>query len=523
MGNQVGTANDLEDLFGKIVTFLTTNADLVAADQEWEVLRQRRDNLAGITTNLVDNATGLNRKIIHTARYDNRTLNTDNPTATTGTYGTVAVTAGTSFVSYQLRQARAVATVRMRATQYGSSSTYLNAMFRSFRLQYSDDGSAWTTALTVTNTPAFALGEWRDFAVPGTPGSHVYWRIIIDAVQSGSNVAWNNLLLLQADGTVANHFGSEVLFRSRGLAGADQIYTGMRSEYDVTNGWYNLFWNGYTGFDPNEQSWFQQPGALPPFGSSRVASVPMTACWNAAMPFWFSASGRSFRMGVKVSTIYGSAYLGFGLPYAQPDQYPYPLVVGGSLTVPTNDTTRTTNWRYSVADFMHGSIAGPAWGSSNVASGEPADSTGQWFSMYYRDVAGTWLGLGNRPGSSSSNSETVVRPDQSTIYPYAPTTSSMLRGVWPHCQFGATSPAAQSSRGRYTYRENLGGGYTLISCLILTRMPTPAPQMELEGVYWISGFGNSPENTGVYGGKTHIVLQNAYRNTAHEFFALSLD
>ena len=31
MANEVGTASNLEDLFGKIVSFLTTNAALVAA------------------------------------------------------------------------------------------------------------------------------------------------------------------------------------------------------------------------------------------------------------------------------------------------------------------------------------------------------------------------------------------------------------------------------------------------------------------------------------------------------------
>lgn len=512
MANLVATATDFEDLFGDIVSFLSTDAALVGAGQEWEVLRIRRDNLAGITTNLVDTASGAARKIVHTARYDCRTLNVNNPTSTTdGVYGTVSVTPGTSFVSYQLRQARAVAKVRFRAAQ-ATSGTYQNAAFRTFRLQYSDDNSAWTTALTVTNTPSFAAGEWRDFTVPGTPGAHIYWRIIIDAVQSGSSVAWSNLMLLQADDTVANHFGSEVILKAPGLAGTDEIYTGIRSEYDTTNGWYNLFWNGYTGFDVNEQSWFQQPGALPGYGASQMCCVPMTPCWNSAMPYWLVASGRSFRMAVKVSTVYGSGYLGFGLPYAQPDQYPYPLVVAGSL-VPVDLGVRGPTWRYSVADYTHGSIAGP--GASSTWNSIPAD---QYNSMYMRSVDGSWWGLSNRPTTTSSGSETVQRPDQGSTFPYIPTGNP--RGVWPHMQFSASSPG---SRGRYQYRENLGGGYMLIQCLILSRLPVSAPQMELEGVFWISGYANAPENTGVFGGKTHVVFQNAYRNTVHEFFALSLD
>lgn len=513
MANLVATATDFEDLFGDIVNFLSTDATLVAANQEWEVLRVRRDNLAGVTTNLVDSATGANRKIVHTARYDCRTLNINNPTATAeGTYGPVSYTAGVSFVTYQLRAAREVKTVRFRCSQT-VSGTNQNAALRTFRLQYSDDNSAWTTALTVTNTPSFAVGEWRDFAVPGTPGTHIYWRIVIDLVQSGTQVCWSSLMLLQVDGTVANHFGSEVILKATGLAGTDEIYTGIRSEYDTTNGWYNLFWNGYTGFDVNEQSWFNQPGALPGYGASEMRCNPMTPCWNSAMPYWLVASGRSFRMAVKVSTVYGSGYLGFGLPYAQPDQYPYPLIVAGSMA-PADLGVRGVSWRYSVADYFHGSIAGPGANHGSWTS-VPTD---QYTTMYFRDVNGSWLGMSNRPTTSSSGQETVIRPDQGSTLPYVP--NGNIRGVWPHMQYAVSSV---SSRGRYPYRENLGGGYMLTSCLLLTRLPNAAPQMEMEGVYWISGYSNAPENTGTYGGKTHVVFQNAYRNTVHEFFALSLD
>ena len=51
MANEVGTASNLEDLFGKIITFLTTDSALVAANQDWIVNRQFRDGLAGMTTN----------------------------------------------------------------------------------------------------------------------------------------------------------------------------------------------------------------------------------------------------------------------------------------------------------------------------------------------------------------------------------------------------------------------------------------------------------------------------------------
>lgn len=81
MANEVGSAANLEDLFGRIVSFLTTNATLVAANQNWTILRQRRDNIASLTTNLTEPATVPYRKTIQTCRYDPRSLNTDNETS----------------------------------------------------------------------------------------------------------------------------------------------------------------------------------------------------------------------------------------------------------------------------------------------------------------------------------------------------------------------------------------------------------------------------------------------------------
>lgn len=520
MANEVGTASNLEDLFGKIITFLTTNAALVAANQEWEVLRIRRDNLLSCTSNLATQVANTARKIIQTCRYDSRSLNSDNPASTDfrGTYysgGAGTWTAGSN-VTWRFRQAREVKTVRLQAAQYASFSAY---MFKNFRLQYSDDGSTWTTALTVSSTPNYSAAEWRDFAVPGTPGAHEYWRILQDTVQTGTQVAWSALLLLQADGTVANQFGSEVLFKARGNAGADAIYTGIRSEYDDTAGWYNLFLNGYTGYDPSEQSWFRQPGALPGFesGSSRV--VPMVPCWNSAMPYWFAASGRSFRMGLKVSTVYEGAYLGFILPWATPGQYPYPLAVGGSMAPSDVAADRSTLWRYSAADKRHGVFVGP--GPSREGGYNNSVPSPDWSSLYLRTQDGSWAPFQNRSAFSSDGPDVVRGVTFSATAPYPPNapSSASPRSVWPHCLNDTTG----WSSGRRPWRECLGGGYLFQPCILVQGNPAPLVFGEFEGVYHVSGFQNGAENTSTVNGVPVVIMQNAYRNTVHEFWAMSLD
>ena len=152
MANQIGSASGLEDLFGKIVSFLTTNATLVAANQNWTILRQRRDNIAALTTNLTEPTNGLYRKIIQTCRYDPRSLNTDNETLSKISNFSSAAVMGTSYVRWQLRTARAVKTVRLRAPL---NSADLQNMLRNFRFQYSDNGTTWTTALTVNASRTF--------------------------------------------------------------------------------------------------------------------------------------------------------------------------------------------------------------------------------------------------------------------------------------------------------------------------------------------------------------------------------
>lgn len=507
MANEVGTASNLEDLFGKIVSFLTTNAALVAASQQWQVLRQWRDNVVGISvTSLVESATYNQRRILHSFRYDPRSLGTNAQTGGTGHVACSSYVQGTSQLTIQLRTAKAVANVRISAPL--DSNTF--EVLQNFRLQYSDDNSTWTTALTVNSSPVYLVGETKTFAVPGTPGSHAYWRIIIDRKQSGSttgSVYWRSLLLLDSGGDIVNHFGSEVLLKATGTSGTDAIYTGIRSEYDAANGWYNLFLNGYTGYDPNETSFFNQPGAINNWSAVTPLDVPMVPCWNATMPYWFRANGRSFSFGVKVSTSFEGGYLGFILPYATPAQYPYPLAVGGSLT--PQDSDRSLPWRYSYSNQRHSVFPIPAAYTSNGAT-TPVTS-----GLYLRLPDGTWNGFGTRYGGSADPSS-IQEMTQAVSSPFA--RSGLRAGVWPASvrNVGASAP-------RRDYRDVLGGGYLLQPLILHQRLPTDAVWGELESCMAISGFSNASENTTSFGGKNYVIFQNVTRTEVHEYWAMALD
>lgn len=504
MANEVGTASNLEDLFGKIVRFLTTNAALVAASQQWQVLRQWRDNVVGVSvTSLVENAAYNQRRILHSFRYDPRSLGTNAQTGGTGHVACSSYVQGTSQLTIQLRTAKAVANVRISAPLDSNTSEVL----QNFRLQYSDDNLTWTTALTVSSDPVYSVGETKTFAVPGTPGAHVYWRIIIDRKQSGAttgSVYWRSLLLLDSGGDIVNHFGSEALLKAAGTSGTDAIYTGIRSEYDAARGWYNLFLNGYTGYDPNETSFFNQPGAINNWSAVTPLDVPMVPCWNAAMPYWFRANGRSFSFGVKVSTSFEGGYLGFILPYATPSQYPYPLAVGGSL-VP-QDSDRSTTWRYSYNDMRHSVFPIPGSNTTSLTAATPNSST-----LYLRTPDSLWQSFAQRTSVTD-----IYEMTQSSSPPFA--RSGLRAGVWPTSvrNVGASAP-------RRDYREVLGGGYLLQPLIMHQRLPTGTVWGELEGCMAISGFGNAAENTTSFAGKNYVIFHNVARTEAHEYWAMALD
>lgn len=498
------TINDgtADFILGDAFTVVTT-AGVMPTLERWTALRVFRDNLSTVSLSSLTESTSVqNRKAIHTFRYDSRSLNINNTTSAHSYFSGSSFVAGTSMVTMTLRQATEIKKVLLAAP---NSSSDISFMLRNYRLQYADSlAGPWTTALTVSGAANFAPNETRTTTVPGTPGAHLYWRFILDSNQAGSSttITWKTMLLLDALDLPANHFGSEIIFKATGIAGDDNIYTGLRSEYDSANDWYNLFFNGYSGFDTNEMSWFEQPGSLPGYGDVDSFSTPMVPCINSSMLYWIRASGRSMALGVKVSTSYEGAYMGFGLPFCAPTEYPYPLVIGGSL-VPI-DSTRAGEWRFSTSSCRHSVF--PIAGSDNNATATTGSAT-----LYIKLPDGNWGKVAQRGNTSDPNA--ILDMSISGVPPFS--MSGTIRGVWP-----TTSRDIGASGRRRDYRDVLGGGYMFQPLIIHQRLPSPEVLCKLEGVYAVSGFSNAAENTTTYDSKSHVILQNVTRTDPHEYWAM---
>lgn len=501
-----GTATDFNDFIDDLIAFVSTDATLVAASEEWTLLREWRDNLASIAHNMTLSSysgTGTGRRPEHTFRRDNRTLHTDSPiNSTEGRVYFSGYSDGVSFMRWQLRTSAEIDTVELKCPSYTSSQSY-DLMPKEWRLQYSDDDSAWTTALTVNDTSRFNQGESRQYTVPGTPGSHEYWRIVFDDLwNSSSQVNWAEMLLLDSSDVVVNQWGDEVILEGPGLAGTDEIFVGFRTERNESVGWYNMFMAGYTGYSAG-LSFFDQPGAFEikdlGSGDEQFMWTPMVPLWDTSMDYWISGSGRRFTFGVKVGTVYVGGYLGFFLPYATPSQYPYPLAVGGSLIGPNTSDNRTSNWLYSNTNQNHGVFCMPG---NNTTPSDPQEFCGN---LIIREPGGEWMPFGNFSGTNpitfSISNDTV-------------NTGSSSRSVLPHATWNITS--------KYPWREAVAGGYVLEPAVMVQATPSRQVYGELDGVYHISGFGVAPEDTLTYDSVDHIILQNAFRSSDLDFWAIAM-
>jgi hypothetical protein len=386
-------------------------------------------------------------------------------------------------------------------------------MIKDFSVYYSNNGTSWTLLGSSTSNTGWNSGETRTitFTPPGT--AQLYYKIIIDAVNSGTTtVAWETMRFYDEAGNFCNSYNNEVILKAPGLASSDEIFTGIRTSKDTTEGWYNFILNGYTGYNSAEYSFFEQPGALPSYGETQVSGTPMVPCWDTSMDYWFSATGRSLKFSIKVSTIFEGGYLGFFLPAATSGQYPYPLAVGGSLAVGSNYTSQM---KYSDVSTRHATFTAP--GSDGQLTTSTVGASLPNCTLYLLSPDNVWLPVTNR-NDSTANPESINQPIVGAASPYTP--SGGARVTWPHCM---SEPALTISRSNFAaYSKCLGGDYLPIPIHLFQSAPVPNFLGFLEDCYYISGFENAAENTTTIDTKSAVIFQNTYRTAITEYWALTL-
>lgn len=270
--------------------------------------------------------------------------------------------------------------------------------------------------------------------------------------------------------------GSEMIWQAPGNGGTDQILVGAKEFHDVGTDYYNWRLGGFTAYNSGAP-FNQQPGYVG--GASQAHSSPVLTLWNSSIPYWIVANGRRVIVVAKISTVYVTAYLGFMNSYMAPGSFPYPLIVGGNLAFANDPGSTSSSWRWSYTGAEMRDFPIP------LASGMSFDYQS---SLQLRLSAGSWRGFDISIGDTSFGQ------------------------VWPFTyvdQFGS-----------YDWRPNLDGGYPLLPIVLFDH--TPNVYGELDGVHSTSGFSQGAENTITVAGIKYLIVQNVFRTTKADFFAVRL-
>ena len=269
---------------------------------------------------------------------------------------------------------------------------------------------------------------------------------VTSTVEMGAGNEWS----IERDDTTGDDH--ELILNGPGLTGLEEIFVGIKTYQSVDDDYFNFKVMGATGYSLGD-SFEAQPG------SSGMKGVPL---WDATIPYWIIANAQRIIVVANVETIYQTFYIGKMVPYARPNQYPYPLAIVSMLT--SAPATRYSDTSYN-------------FGFKNGDTG----------AFVIRDNAGTWLSPKTWP--------------------------------WKNAWIGAAYYTATASE-----EENLrdtGGVYPVLPIVIWET--TPNHYGEFDGVYYVSGFSLAVEDTMTIGGDTYLVVRNAARTGFQDYIAIKLD
>lgn len=262
-----------------------------------------------------------------------------------------------------------------------------------------------------------------------------------------------------------------VILKGVGDDAAQQIFVGIQLYQNALADTYGFILQGFAGFQAGV-SFHNQAGAIPNIASN---FVPHVALWNNPIDYWLCVNKRRITFVAKVSTLYLAGYLGYILPYGSVGQFPYPLVVGGSAR---------SAIRYDLADANHTHFVIPYTATLRI-----------------RDNAGVW--------------QPLVLPSTNSSYLAA-------AGTYPYCE-------RAGSNGFDNLKEtpNTGGAiYPIQSVLLLRALSADNYKGniygELDGIFHVGGLDNAAENIVQIGGVDYLTVQNVFRTTTGDFWALRL-
>ena len=302
----------------------------------------------------------------------------------------------------------------------------------------------------------YAIGTVTD---GGSPSKLAHQRML-ETIKTEAEASgfWTTL---RYDDTSTNH---ELILQGVGLTGLEEIFIGFQCYQNVGADYYNMRVAGFNGY--NSGAAF---GSQPGYGAVSVCSH------NLSIDYWLSINAQRIILVQKVGTpIYETAYAGKIFSYGLPSQYPYALLVCGTLS-------DGSTLRYSDVTSSH------SFGWKGNSDRMKLKTPTSWENVYALPWGKDpyWV-LQQVGGGGTSATDKALR-DTNSEYPLL--------------------PIDFHNNNETTYGAGQVWG-------------TP------DGVSFISGFSNSSESTLAIGSspvENYVVFQDVFRTGFSDYVAIKLD
>lgn len=266
-----------------------------------------------------------------------------------------------------------------------------------------------------------------------------------------------------ADGYSLHRF-----FVGHGLDGQDNIIVPMVLRHNVSQNYYTMTAYAARSYATDKSIAGQLTDNAV---DARWATISL---WHTDMKYWFIANGRRFIIIVKVSNRYATMYCGFIKPSGTDLEYPYPMLIGGNHTFSdrpyTNDDTSTNR-----------SFFNPQ-----------ANSSGNSSSSMIFTPSGRLCFLDNQGGGYIQSQNNLI----GVTYPY---------------------------HYNYYIGKTLDNEYVLLDIDIIQWNGGMNHLGWFDGVYFVTGFENSPENIITVGNDRYICVSAMVQNDYNNWVAIKLE
>jgi len=268
---------------------------------------------------------------------------------------------------------------------------------------------------------------------------------------------------------------STLIVTGPGPVGGQPVHISMQTEADSGLNAYAWKFGAHPDYDPGL-----------PFGAQlNNSTIHYFLLWPNEMDYWFYVNDRRFIVVAKIGVYYMSMYAGFFLPYALPDEYPFPYYLGAtfnSLQV------------YNLANAGMRSFADPGTAAATYLSRED---------MTWQDIKTS------NQSANTVDSYSGLGTQGAFIWPY--------RGPMAE---GTVNTGTEIAWSFFRNMRPLANGKMPMWQATIVDIASRTMAGVLDDVFVTGGFNRVPEQVVDVGGEDYRLFITINRNTPKHYFAI---